>query len=322
MRILIQTPAKTGSRKGNRITAQRWARYLRELNHAVVIRSEISTRKFDLLIALHAIKSACAIEQFRKTNPHSKIFLALTGTDIYRDPKKSNSESAQKFKTSIGCADKLILLNHDAAKKLSRNDRQKATVILQSAEPPRNIPPALKRSFEIVVAGHLREVKDPFLAAQAARALPSESRIRITHLGKALTPAMRRLADKEASTNSRYRWLGEKSNGETKRIIARAKLLVVSSIIEGGAAAISEALVSGTPVLATAISGNIGILGNDYAGLFKVGGVSQLQKLMWSAETDSQFYKKLQKRCRRVATRLHPKQEKIAWQKLLQEAFD
>ena len=38
--------------------------------------------------------------------------------------------------------------------------------------------------------GHLRPVKDPFRAAFAARLLPDASRIRVTHIGAALTAGM------------------------------------------------------------------------------------------------------------------------------------
>ena len=321
MRILIQTPAKTGSKKGNRITALRWARILRELNHQVVITSEASNKNFDLMIALHAVKSANAIARFRRTNPNSKIFLALTGTDVYSNSRANTRDNAPeergRFLASLESASRIIVLNHDAESRLPKKHKAKSVVILQSSVPPKTIPPPLKRSFEVVVAGHLRDVKAPFLTPIAARSLPDDSRIRITHVGKALSAKMRQEAVKETTSNSRYRWLGEKTHGETKRLIARAKLLVVSSHIEGGSAVISEALVSGTPVLATRIPGIEGMLGKDYPGLFGAGDREQLKTLMRKSETSSNFYKRLKTSCRQLAPQFHPKKEKQAWQLLL-----
>ena len=39
----------------------------------------------DLLIALHARKSAASIEAFRRAHPAARIVLVMTGTDLYRD---------------------------------------------------------------------------------------------------------------------------------------------------------------------------------------------------------------------------------------------
>jgi glycosyltransferase involved in cell wall biosynthesis len=65
-----------------------------------------------------------------------------------------------------------------------------------------------------------------------------------------------------------YRWLGGRPHEETRRRIQRAHLLIHTSRMEGGAHVIIEAAVSGTPVLASRIDGNIGMLGEEYAGYF------------------------------------------------------
>ena len=65
MRLLIVTPAPKGSRKGNRITADRWLRLLRELGHRVAIADEFRDQPCDVLIGLHARKSAASIWRFR-----------------------------------------------------------------------------------------------------------------------------------------------------------------------------------------------------------------------------------------------------------------
>ena len=80
MRIEIVTPARPGSRQGNRVTASRWAQLLRELGHDVHITSEYSGENRDCLIALHARKSAAAVRRFRQRHPNRPIVVCLTGT--------------------------------------------------------------------------------------------------------------------------------------------------------------------------------------------------------------------------------------------------
>ena len=185
-RIVIVTPAPPGSRKGNRITASRWARMLRSLGHQVVIQEEFRGERCDLLIALHARKSADDVAQFRRSNSDRPIVVVLTGTDLYGDIRTSRAAHQ-----SLELADRLVLLQPEGLQELPPQLRQKARVIFQSAIPLPARPRPLKSVFEISVCGHLRPVKDPFRAALAARKLPAESRIRITQIGAALTDSMK-----------------------------------------------------------------------------------------------------------------------------------
>ena len=58
--------------------------------------------------------------------------------------------------------------------------------------------------------------------------------------------------------------------------LARANLLVHPSRLEGGAHVLMEALRSGTPVLASRIAGNTGLLGGDWPLLFEPGDAAGL----------------------------------------------
>jgi glycosyltransferase involved in cell wall biosynthesis len=58
-----------------------------------------------------------------------------------------------------------------------------------------------------------------------------------------------------------YRWLGALPHESTRRRIQAAHVLVHSSRMEGGAHVVIEAVTSGTPVLASRIPGNLGLLG-------------------------------------------------------------
>ena len=313
-RIVIVTPAPPGSRKGNRITASRWARMLRSLGHQVVIQEEFRGERCDLLIALHARKSADDVAQFRRSNSDRPIVVVLTGTDLYGDIRTSRAAHQ-----SLELADRLVLLQPEGLQELPPQLRQKARVIFQSAIPLPARPRPLKSVFEISVCGHLRPVKDPFRAALAARKLPAESRIRITQIGAALTDSMKQRATKELIRNPRYRWTGDVPYSRARRLVARSRLLVLSSKLEGGANVISEALADDVPVLSTRISGSIGLLGKDYEGYFEVGDTRGLTRLLLRCEQDGEFLKTIRSQSRKSAVLLRPQCEQATLKSLLDE---
>ena len=98
MRVLIVTPAPRGDRAGNRITALRWAGLLRSLGHRVRIAQHYVDQRCDLMIALHARKSADSIARF--VGPR---IVALTGTDIY-------GEMDPAARRSLELADRIVAL--------------------------------------------------------------------------------------------------------------------------------------------------------------------------------------------------------------------
>ena len=138
----------------------------------------------DLLIALHARKSAGSVETFRRVRPELPIVVALTGTDLYRDLRR-----CERARRALGHAHRVVLLQPLGLRELPRALRSKARVIYQSAPARSDQPRPTREVFEVAVIGHLRPVKDPMRAALAARRLPARSRIRVVHLGKAMTPA-------------------------------------------------------------------------------------------------------------------------------------
>ena len=314
MKIIMVTPAPPRSLYGNRVTALRWVRLLEKLGHRVRLTQSYQGESCDLLIALHARRSHGAMAEYRRRHPGAPLVLVLTGTDLYRDLPE-NTEAQE----SLRMATRMVILQELAAKELPRALREKVRVILQSAEPlPRALRPAL-RDFGVCVIGHLREVKDPFRAALAARGLPESSRIRILHAGKAMDASMAGLAGKEQKTNPRYRWMGELPRWRVRRLMGRSRLMVLSSRMEGGANVLSEAAAAGLPVLASRIPGSIGLLGADYPGFFPVGDTDALLRLMLRTESDGIFLAGLQRHMERIAPRFRPGRELKAWKSLLDE---
>jgi len=291
----------------------RWARFLRDLGHRVQIRQRWEGEPCDLLLALHAQRSAEAVLSFRARQPRRPILVALTGTDVYRDLGRS-----ALARRAVELADRLIALQPLALQELEPRLRAKGRVIYQSVPRTPSATPR-RRWFDVSVVGHLREVKDPLRAAYAARLLPPESRIRVLQAGGAIEKAFAREARAEQRRNPRYRWLGELPRWKARRLIASSRLLVLSSRMEGGANVISEAVVDGVPVVASRISGSVGLLGKDYPGYYPVGDTEALARLLRRSETDSRFYAGLRRCCSRLAFRFEPRREKEAWRKALQQ---
>jgi putative glycosyltransferase (TIGR04348 family) len=315
MKIVLITPARPSSRSGNATTTVRWTRILRELGHDVQVADRYDGAAADLMIALHAWRSADGIRDFRARFPDRPLIVALSGTDIYeyidRDPAPTLH--------SLACADRLVALQELARRRVPARFRRKVRVIYQSAPPVRASGPRPTRNFDVAVIGHLRDVKDPFRAAKAARLLPAASRIRIVHLGAAETPRWAAVAKAEMKRNPRYLWRGDRPRGEVRRLLGRARAMVLSSLSEGGANVISEAVAAGLPVLASRIDGSVGLLGRDYPGYFPVGDTAALVQLLRRLETDPDFLARLQQAIARRAPLFRPAREKAAWQALIRE---
>ena len=322
-RILIVTNAPERSTKGNRITAERWAEFLRRSGHQTQIGSHPSDfgGEFDLLIALHATHSADAIASFRNTYPQRDVILCLTGTDIYLDLNgHRGAEAAKQASESIARSNRFVVLEPECLRQLPAETRRKSTVILQSAVPCKAAAPhnhVDDEKLEICVIGHLRDEKDPFLAARAALLLPTESRIQIIHLGAALNDQMRRQAEKAMQSCARYRWIGGQSHAETQSRLAASQAMILSSKTEGAPSVVSEAIVNGIPILATRIPASIGLLGNDYPGLFTVGDAKGLRQLMTRLENESSFAQSLKDAIDKLAPKFAPEVERNALNDLI-----
>ena len=315
--VCLVTPAPPRSRKGNRVTALRWARILRDLGRRVRVLQEYRGERCDLLIALHALHSAPSVERYRSAHPDAPLVLALTGTDLY-----GAIRTHPEARRALDLATRLIVLQPLGVAELPHRVRERARVIYQSVPAPRNTDgrgAARHDRFEVCVLGHLRPVKDPFRTALAARLLPPASRLSVLHLGAALQEEMAEQARAEVVVNPRYRWLGEVPRWRALRLLGRCRLLVLTSELEGGANAISEALAASVPVLSSRIAGSVGLLGADYPGYFPVGDTAALARLLGRAETDEDFYRALHDWCARLRPLVDPARERQSWAELLRE---
>lgn len=149
--------------------------------------------------------------------------------------------------------------------------------------------------------------------------LPAASRIRVTHIGGAMSPAMAKEAKSWMKREPRYRWLGEVAHARALRLLARARLMIISSRMEGGANVVSEALANDVPIIASRISGNIGMLGKNYAGYYPLENEDALARLLVRAETDATYHRTLAKQCRARKPLVTHAHERNALARVLQE---
>ena len=255
------------------------------------------------MIALHARRSAPAIAAWASQCAGKPLIVVLTGTDLYRDIQTDASA-----KLSLQLATHLVVLQDAGLAALPEALRPKARVIFQSA--PR-LKPATKSAarFNALMVGHLRDEKDPLRYMQAAKLLAAED-VYFELIGDGLDAALAQQATSTVAQNNKFKWWGGLPRAQTRQRIKRAHVLVNSSVMEGGAHVILEAVQSGTPVLASRISGNIGMLGTDYAGYFQVGDAAALAALVMRCAAEPAFLAQLQSQCARRAELFEPALEK------------
>jgi putative glycosyltransferase (TIGR04348 family) len=234
------------------------------------------------MLALHARRSATSIAAWAKAHTPLQpkniaspgLAVVLTGTDLYRDIHE-DAQSAY----SLALAQRLVLLQECGPQALPAALRERAVVMFQSTS-ERNTLAKTQRHLRVVMVGHLREEKTPETLMNAARLIAPSEGILIDHIGAPLDPALGQLALATAADCPHYRWLGSLSHAQTRRRIQQAHALVHTSRMEGGAHVVMEAVCSGTPVIASDIDGNRGMLGANYAGYFEWNNATELAQLL------------------------------------------
>ncbi len=308
--LVIVTPALANANNGNWQTAQRWARMLGD-DYRVRLAQTWQQGDEDLMIALHARRSAASVQAWHEQAPGRPLVVVLTGTDLYRDV--AVDATAQR---SLQWAHRLVVLNERGLQSLPQPLRHKGLVCLQST-PARSTLVKTGRHLRALMVGHLREEKSPQTYFQAARMLAGRGDLLLDHIGDGLDPALAAEARALMQLQPRYRWLGALPHEQTRRRIQAAHVLVHASRMEGGAHVVVEAITSGTPVLASRIDGNLGLLGAGYTGVFDWGDAGALAALLQRCRDVADMLPALQQQCQARAALFKPEHEKRFLQLLL-----
>jgi putative glycosyltransferase (TIGR04348 family) len=320
--LVLVTPYAAGANNGNWRTASRWARLLAPAFRSLlqVPDAPVTGDGRDaaaLMIALHARRSRPAIAAWTRRRPRRPLVVALTGTDLYRDVAQADADAL----ASLDDADALIVLQEDALRALPEHVRAKAHVVFQSARPLVPFAGKSPRRLDAVLVAHLREEKDPRTAFAAWRQLPMALPARLAIIGAPLDPALADEAAALARADARVRYLGPRPHAWTRQAIRRAHLLIVPSRMEGGANVVVEAVTAGTAVVASRVSGNVGMLGADYPGYFPVGDPDALAALVTRACADRAFLARLEAAGRARADRFTPDAERAALGRAVEAAL-
>lgn len=154
------------------------------------------------------------------------------------------------------------------------------------------------------MAGNMRQEKNPELAHAAAEKISPV--LEIHHYGECTSTGSENVIEH-----------GIFSHDTMLDAMSSAGVLLNTSFQEGGANAICEAVTMGLPVIASAIPGNIGMLGEDYVGLFPSNDLDALVNMLEKTANDPDFYALLKKQLAARAPLFTYAQESESWQDLL-----
>lgn len=277
MKVCVASPYPLSELKGNSVTTDRIVTMLNEGGVEARGSHGNDNEPADILISLHAIKGAPAVFDFQRKSPKGKSIILMTGTDIYQ----GIPEGSQIGQDALQAVDRIVVRQKEAILRIPEELRKKTVVIRSSLDPISVKAEPIESSFVISVVGHPRPVKRSFLTIETVAQHPEWRDVEVWQIGQALDKKSLEIMDSWVRRDDRYRCFGGVPRDESLALCAKSSLTINSSISEGGANAVLEAMTMGVPVLASKIEGNIGLLGKDYPGYFEEGKMGEaLQSIM------------------------------------------
>lgn len=319
--VLIHSPFPRQDSQGNSTSADRLERMLKGGGLSVVMEEEwYNGCEARCLVALNARRSAGTVEEFRDACPASRVVVVLTGTDI-NHPEMAHVDSATR--QTMQTADRLVLLHEGSLEKVPEDLHEKCVVIYPSVDLPDGLKhqPKEENAFEVMMAGNVRAEKNLPVAMDACDLLPADTQIKLHVYGDGHGALAQKMLAATASTTP-FLWKGKMDHTALMGKMAQADLLLNTSTQEGGANAICEALCLGLPVVASKISGNVGMLGQDYEGYFTSGDAQSLSKVLVRCSTDAGFYQTLLDQVNERALLFDYTAESRRWRELLNKMLD
>ncbi len=308
----IFSPLPLASNQGNAVSALRITRLLQDAGVAAVALDAPPREALSAFVALNAWRSSGVVAGFASTQPGVPIVALLTGTDIF----PSISAHPEALQT-LEAARAIVSWHKEIT--LPEEFWPKWHIIPKSVpdSPSWTAPAYAGGVVRVLVMAHLRLVKDPLRAGEAAKLLPEASQIQVALAGGAREPDWEEKARLLEAQTERFTWLGPLERQEMWGRLRSSHLTVNSSELEGGANAVVESLAVGVPVLATDMPGNRGLLGADYPGYFPVGDTAGLAALLRKFETEATFRHELLEATMRLRNTFSPEREQAGWVGLL-----
>lgn len=316
--VLIHSPFPRQDSQGNSATADRLKNLLQGEGLSVQMEEEwFSGCEARCLVALNARRSVGAVEEFRDAYPDGRVVIVLTGTDInHPDARDENSETYRSMRD----ADALVVLHEASLGSVPSAFHPKCQIIYPSVFLPSGVirEPRDDGVFEVVMAGNVRAEKNLPVVVDACRLLPEDLNVVVRVYGDAEGELAQMLMAATASPLP-FQWKGKLSHRDMMDRLAQADLLLNSSTQEGGANAVCEAVSMGLPVLASRISGNMGMLGDDYLGYFGSDDARELADQLLRCATVFPFYKRLGEAVEQRAPLFLTEVESQRWSALIRE---
>ncbi len=316
--VLIHSPFPRQDGQGNSATADRLEKILKEAGFSVEVEAEwYSGCEARCLIALNARRSAGAVAEFRDACPDAKVVVVLTGTDI--NHPEVGDEGSDTRRTMAG-ADALVVLHEGSQAAVPEALREKCHVIYPSVALPDGLIHQAGEvgEFEVIMAGNVRAEKNLPVVLEACDQLSAveDSEVVVRVYGDAEGDMAYSLMAATAGPLP-FQWKGKTDHENLMKVMAGASLLLNASTQEGGANAVCEAISLGLPVVASEIPGNVGMLGEGYAGYFQSGDVRALADVLVRSSTDDEFYSQLKKQVVERASLFSYAEESSRWVELL-----
>ena len=303
--IAVSSPYPLTHFKGNSVSANRIAQVV----NGTAVHGEPPANA-TCLIAIHARRSGEVIKNFAGRGP---LIVNLAGTDLYRDVPAGDPVSFR----SMELADVLTVAQDSSVNDVPAQFRDKVRVCRKSVNLSLPDPRPKRESDLITQVNHLRHVKDPFLPLEAIDL--GDHDCRLVHIGGALNEGMKDRAIEESDRRENYEWLGNIPREKVLDWLCRSRVTINPALMEGGSNAVAEAIMCGTPVLASDIPGNRGMLGSDYPGYFPVGDSSSLSKLISRVLSEDPFTSELQSAVMARQPLFTAEQERASWAAVLAE---
>jgi len=287
MNVVISSPYALDSLHGNTISAARIA---------------------DIL---HARKSHVAIKAVKEQHPDARVILYLTGTDLYRDMVEGCGQCTE----SLELADAVVVSQEASLNSIPQTYQEKAVVVYNSISLPEQKVSRRREKDLFVVASHMRAVKQPFMVVDALAGIDDAVRVKL--MGAEIDEGSTIKAREKMLEDERFEYLGTQDYADTIAWMSRSVATINTSLAEGGANSVGESIVLGVPVLASRIEGNIGMLGEDYAGYFSADSATELGELMHRVCSDEVFLAKLEQQVQQRSKKYSRENERKGWLALL-----